>query len=75
MPNFCSFPNTWYLACFIGIVFKYVKINVKRKNFQYLYYSLSKFIEGARYFDQGVFSNGTGLDTPLSHPLVDNNTL
>ena len=49
-------------------------MKVKRKNFQYLYYSLSKFIEGAWYFDQGVFSNGNGLDTPLSHPLVDNNT-
>ena len=74
MPNFCSFPNTQYLACFIGIVFKYVKTKVKQKNFQYFYYSLSKSIEGARYFDQSVFSNGNGLDTPLSHPLVDNNT-
>ena len=50
-------------------------MKVKRKNCQYLYYSLSKFIEGAWYFDQGVFSNGNGLDTPLSHPLVDNNTV
>ena len=50
-------------------------MKVKRKNCQYLYYSLSKFIEGAWYVDQGVFSNGNGLDTPLSHPLVDNNTV
>ena len=36
---------------------------------------MSNFTEGARYFDQGIFSNGNGLDTPLSHPLVDNNTV
>ena len=75
MPNFCSFPNTQYLACFIEIVFKYVKTKVKQKNCQYFYYSLSKFIECARYFDHGVFSNGNGLDTPLSYPLADNNTV
>ena len=34
---------------------------------------MSKFFEGARYFDQGIFSNSNGLDTPLSHHLVDNN--
>ena len=33
------------------------------------------FTEGARYFDEGVFPNGDGLDTPLGHPILDNDVI
>ena len=36
---------------------------------------MSNLTGGAKYFDQGIFPNGNGLDTPLGHPLVDNNTV
>lgn len=35
-----------------------------------LTFSLINII-GARYFDQGIFPEGDGLDTPLSHPSLD----
>ena len=35
-----------------------------------LTFSLINII-GARYFDQGIFPEGDGLDTPLSHLSLD----
>lgn len=42
----------------------------KRKQCSRLILTYINFV-GARYFDQGVFPEGDGLDTPLSHPSLD----
>ena len=50
-------------------------IKILKDNHLLMSYSLFTFAEGARYFDEGVFSNGDGLDTPLGHPLLDKETV
>ena len=69
-----SFHNP-YCACFHFIS---SSAYLRRKSSQIkrsLFYYFLNFTGGARYFDEGVFPNGDGLDTPLGHPLLDNDVI